>query len=136
MARSMACAGVTPDDIVQNAYGYGLFTGGLGFHQGAKRLGASVLPTSTGSTKKQLKFMHDMKSTVIACTPSYAAYLAEATPETKANGFDTGALTKRIQADLQAALTVRAGVELLDPGALPRSQGKAVRVIDLRKEQA
>ncbi len=78
MARSYAAAGVTSGDIVQNAYGYGLFTGGLGFHYGAELLGAMVIPTSTGNTKKQLMMLKDMQSTVLACTPSYALYLTEA----------------------------------------------------------
>ena len=78
MARCYSSAGVGKGDIVQNCYGYGLFTGGLGFHYGAERLGATVIPISTGNTKKQLMMLKDMQSTVIACTPSYALYLAEA----------------------------------------------------------
>lgn len=78
MARCYSSAGVGKDDIVQNCYGYGLFTGGLGFHYGAEILGATVIPISTGNTKKQLMMLKDMQSTVIACTPSYALYLAEA----------------------------------------------------------
>ena len=85
MARSYAATGVTKDDIVQNCYGYGLFTGGLGFHQGAEKLGCTVIPISTGNTKKQLMMMKDMQSTVLACTPSYALYLAEAA---KSEGYD------------------------------------------------
>ncbi len=81
MARTIACPGVKKGDIMQNIYGYGLFTGGLGFHYGAEKLGITVLPTSTGNTKRQLKIMKDMKSTVLACTPSYALYLAEAAEE-------------------------------------------------------
>jgi len=77
MARTIACAGCTPKDIVQNAYGYGLFTGGLGFHYGAMELGASVVPTSSGQTKRQLKLIQDFGSTVLTCTPSYAIYMAE-----------------------------------------------------------
>ncbi len=78
MARTYNAAGVEPEDIVQNAYGYGLFTGGLGFHSGAETLGCSVLPTATGNTKKQIKMMYDFQTTVLACTPSYAIYLSEA----------------------------------------------------------
>jgi len=77
MARTMACAGATPKDIVQNAYGYGLFTGGLGFHYGAMELGAAVVPTSAGQTKRQLKLIQDFGTTVLVCTPSYAIYMAE-----------------------------------------------------------
>ncbi|MGM0405426.1 MAG: phenylacetate--CoA ligase family protein [Thermoplasmatota archaeon] len=85
MARCYSAAGVEPSDIVQNAYGYGLFTGGLGFHQGAEELGCAVLPTSTGNTKKQIQMMNDFQTTVLACTPSYAIYLAEAAQK---HGFD------------------------------------------------
>lgn len=77
VARSLTMAGVTKDDIIQVAYGYGLFTGGLGMHYGAEKVGASVIPISGGNTKKQLQLMQDFGSTVIACTPSYAAFLGE-----------------------------------------------------------
>ena len=81
MARAISRPGVQKGDIMQNIYGYGLFTGGLGFHYGAELLGVSVIPTSTGNTKRQLKIAKDMRSTVLACTPSYALYLAEAAAE-------------------------------------------------------
>jgi phenylacetate-CoA ligase len=77
VARSLTMAGVTRNDLVQVAYGYGLFTGGMGLHYGAEKVGASVIPISGGNTKKQLQLMVDFGSTVIACTPSYAAYLGE-----------------------------------------------------------
>jgi phenylacetate-CoA ligase len=77
MARTIACPGVKKGDIMQNVYGYGLFTGGLGFHYGAELLGISVIPTSAGNTKRQLKMLKDMKSTVLACTPTYSLYLSE-----------------------------------------------------------
>ncbi len=77
VARSLTMAGVTKEDIIQIAYGYGLFTGGLGVHYGAEKVGASVIPISGGNTKKQLQLMVDFGSTVIACTPSYAAHLGE-----------------------------------------------------------
>ncbi|MFW3146958.1 MAG: phenylacetate--CoA ligase family protein [Thermoplasmatota archaeon] len=93
MARCYSCAGVTPVDIVQNAYGYGLFTGGLGFHMGAERLGTLVIPTATGNTKRQIRMMKDMKSTVLCCTPSYAVYLIEALKE---EGVDPSELSVRI----------------------------------------
>ncbi|MEI6757021.1 MAG: phenylacetate--CoA ligase [Chlorobium sp.] len=83
VARSLTMAGVTKSDIVQVAYGYGLFTGGLGLHYGAEKVGASVIPISGGNTKKQLQLMEDFGSTAIACTPSYAAYLGEALVEEK-----------------------------------------------------
>ncbi|MCK5118629.1 MAG: AMP-binding protein, partial [Candidatus Latescibacteria bacterium] len=77
MARTIACAGGTREDVVQNAYGYGLFTGGLGVHYGALALGAAVIPMSSGGTKRQLKLMKDFGATIITCTPSYALYMAE-----------------------------------------------------------
>lgn len=76
-ARSLACAGGTKFDVVQNAYGYGLFTGGLGLHYGAERLGAAVVPVSGGNTRRQLMLMQDFGTTILTCTPSYALYLAE-----------------------------------------------------------
>ncbi len=86
MARSLCCIGATSEDIVHNAYGYGLFTGGIGVHYGALELGAAVVPISSGGTKRQLKLMQDFKSTIITCTPSYAILMAEDARET---GFDT-----------------------------------------------
>ena len=81
VARAYCCAGATKDDIVQIAYGYGLFTGGLGMHYGAEKLGAAVVPISGGNTEKQLALMQDFGSTILACTPSYAAFLSEAIEE-------------------------------------------------------
>ena len=77
MARALVASGATKHDIVQNAYGYGLFTGGLGVHYGALELGAAVVPISSGGTKRQLKLMGDFGSTVLTCTPSYALFMAE-----------------------------------------------------------
>lgn len=77
MARSLAAAGVTEDAVVQNAYGYGLFTGGLGFHDGAEELGATVVPVGGGNTARQIELLIDLESDVLACTPSYCLYLAE-----------------------------------------------------------
>lgn len=82
MARTLTCAGVTSDDVVQVAYGYGLFTGGLGAHYGAEKLGATVVPMSVGNTKRQVMLMQDFGTTVLACTPSYALHLAEVMHET------------------------------------------------------
>jgi phenylacetate-CoA ligase len=77
MARTMAAAGCTRDDIVQNCYGYGLFTGGPGAHYGALNIGAEVLPMSSGNTARQLMVLQDFGSTMLTCTPSYALYMAE-----------------------------------------------------------
>ncbi len=77
MARTLTCAGADKDSFIQVAYGYGLFTGGLGAHYGAERIGASVIPISGGNTKRQLQIMKDFGTTLLACTPSYALYMAE-----------------------------------------------------------
>jgi len=77
MARSMACAGVRPGDVVHNAYGYGLFTGGLGAHYGAERLGATVVPMSGGATERQIVLIQDFGARVLCATPSYALAIAE-----------------------------------------------------------
>ena len=77
VARVMTAAGVTSDDIVQVAYGYGLFTGGLGAHGGAQLIGATVIPISSGNTANQIQTMIDFGATVLCCTPSYAMYLGE-----------------------------------------------------------
>lgn len=77
-ARSIVAAGGTTDSVIQIAYGYGLFTGGLGLHYGAEKLGASAVPVSSGNTDRQLMLMKDFNTTFLACTPSYALYLADA----------------------------------------------------------
>jgi len=81
IARSLASAGASRGDIIHNAYGYGLFTGGLGFHYGAEKLGASVIPVSGGNTKRQVIIMKDFGPTILTATPSYALHLAEAAEE-------------------------------------------------------
>jgi phenylacetate-CoA ligase len=77
VARILCAAGVTPDDVIQIAFGYGLFTGGFGLHYGAERLGASVIPISAGNTKRQIQIMQDFKTTALVCTPSYALKMAD-----------------------------------------------------------
>jgi phenylacetate-CoA ligase len=81
MERVLRMGEVTEHDVMQNAYGYGLFTGGLGFHIGAERVGCTVVPTSSGVTARQVMLMQDLGTTVLACTPSYALVLAEALKE-------------------------------------------------------
>ncbi|PLX80087.1 MAG: phenylacetate--CoA ligase [Desulfuromonas sp.] len=81
MARSFVAAGAHKGDVIHNAYGYGLFTGGLGAHYGAEKIGASVIPMSGGNTKKQIMIMQDFGSSVLTCTPSYCLFLAEAARE-------------------------------------------------------
>jgi phenylacetate-CoA ligase len=90
MARTITAGGVTKHDVVHNAYGYGLFTGGLGFHYGAERIGATVIPVSGGATKRQIMLIQDLGSTVLCCTPSYALYLAEAATEMGVDLRETG----------------------------------------------
>jgi phenylacetate-CoA ligase len=93
MARTLAAGGTHRGDVVQNSYGYGLFTGGLGAHYGAELIGASVIPTSGGQTRRQVQIMHDFGSTVLCCTPSYALVIGE---EAKEMGVDLGALPLRV----------------------------------------
>ena len=81
MARSLAASGVEPGETVQNAYGYGLFTGGLGLHYGAEELECTVIPIGGGQTQRQVEMMADLESDVLACTPSYALYFAETAEE-------------------------------------------------------
>ena len=93
VTRALCMAGAHKNDIIQVAYGYGLFTGGLGLHYGTENLGATVIPISGGNTQKQIQLMQDFGSTVIACTPSYALFLAETMKEM---GIDPETLKLRI----------------------------------------
>jgi phenylacetate-CoA ligase len=92
MARSLACAGARPGDIVHNAYGYGLFTGGLGAHYGAERLGCTVVPMSGGGTERQVTLLEDFAADILCATPSYALNIAEVA---EAQGIDIAALPVR-----------------------------------------
>jgi phenylacetate-CoA ligase len=85
MGRTLDITGVRKGDVLQNMYGYGLFTGGLGFHYGARAIGATIVPASSGNTKRQLMLMKDLRTSVVTCTPSYMVYLIEAS---KAEGYD------------------------------------------------
>ena len=85
MARVFTMAGATQDDIVHNAYGYGLFTGGLGFHSGAEKIGATIIPSSGGFTDRQVMLMKDFGVTILASTPSFALHIAEVASKTGAN---------------------------------------------------
>ncbi len=93
MGRCFVAAGLTKNDIIHNAYGYGLFTGGLGAHYGAEKIGASVIPMSGGNTKRQITILQDFGPTAICCTPSYALNLAE---QGQAMGVDMRALNLRV----------------------------------------
>lgn len=81
MARTLTTAGVGRSDVIQNAYGYGLFTGGLGVHYGAEKMGATIIPVSGGNTKRQVMIMKDYGTTVLTCTPSYSLHIAETIEE-------------------------------------------------------
>ena len=93
MARSLAGAGATRQSVIHNAYGYGLFTGGLGVHHGARALGAMVVPMSGGNTARQLRLIQDLRPDVLTCTPSYAVFLGETA---RAEGIDPTSLGLRI----------------------------------------
>jgi phenylacetate-CoA ligase len=93
MMRSLACCGITRGDVLQNAYGYGLFTGGLGAHYGAEALGATVIPISGGNTERQIMVMKDFQVTAICCTPSYFIHLLERAGEL---GVDVHELPLRV----------------------------------------
>lgn len=93
VARVFGCAGARPGDLVQNAYGYGLFTGGIGFHYGAQHFGCTVIPMSGGNTLRQIGLLRDLRPDILCCTPSYALHLAEAWRE---NGFDPADLAPRV----------------------------------------
>ncbi len=117
MARNFAAAGVSAEDIVQNAYGYGLFTGGLGFHLGATTLGCTVVPTSSGLTERQITIMKDFGTTVLCCTPSYALTIAERAEEMKVDFkalplrvgiFGAEPWTSQMRKEIEARLGIRA----------------------------
>ena len=92
-ARVLTGAGVTAEDVIQIAFGYGLFTGGFGLHYGAERLGASVIPISAGNTKRQIQIMQDFKTTALVCTPSYALIIADTLMEM---GINPSGLSLRV----------------------------------------
>ena len=130
MARTFASAGITSSDFVQVAYGYGLFTGGLGAHYGAEKIGCSVIPISGGNTRRQLQIMHDFGSTALACTPSYALYLAEAIRESgmpreefklRIGTFGAEPWTENMRHEIESKLKIKAidifGLsEIIGPG--------------------
>lgn len=133
MARSLAAAGVTADHTVQNAYGYGLFTGGLGFHYGCEELGATVLPIGGGNTDRQLRFLRDLGSEVLACTPSYALYLAERGAERGIDVADLPLSTVTYGAEpctepMRAAIEERLGATAVDFYGLSEVIGPGVAV--------
>ena len=115
-ARAIVAAGGTKEDVVQVCYGYGLFTGGSGLHGGSHKVGCLTLPMSSGNTERQLQFMTDLESTILCCTPSYAAYLAETIHEAglrdqiklKAGIFGAEAWSEEMRHDIEKSLGIKA----------------------------
>jgi phenylacetate-CoA ligase len=131
MARCLAGAGVTSNDVVQIAYGYGLFTGGLGFHDGAQLMGCTVIPASGGMTPRQVLLMEDLGSTVLCCTPSYALNIADhmrsegITPDTlklRVGLFGAEPWTEGMRAEIERSL----GITALDVYGLSEIVGPGV----------
>jgi phenylacetate-CoA ligase len=130
MARTLDMGGVGRDDVVQNAYGYGLFTGGFGVHHGAQAIGATVIPISSGNTMRQLQTMVDFGTTALTCTPSYAMFMAEHARDMgvdvhslklRAGFFGAEPWSEAMRADLEAKLGIKAYdiyglTELIGPG--------------------
>ncbi len=116
-ARALTAAGATKEDVCQVAYGYGLFTGGAGLNGGSHKLGCLTLPMSSGSTDRQIQFMQDLHSTILCCTPSYAAYIGETLKEMgispddldlKAGIFGAEPWTEEMRRDIEKALGIKA----------------------------
>ena len=116
-ARAIVAAGGTEEDVVQVAYGYGLFTGGAGMHGGSHKVGSLTLPMSSGNTERQIQFMQDLSATILCCTPSYAAYIGETlkeqgiTPDQlslKAGIFGAEAWTEEMRHSIEKALGIKA----------------------------
>jgi phenylacetate-CoA ligase len=130
MARTLMAGGATRGDMIHNAYGYGLFTGGLGFHYGAEKLGASVIPISGGNTKRQVMIMTDFGPTILTCTPSYALLIAEVAEEMgvdfrefnfKAGIFGAEPWSEQMREEIERKLNIKAmdiyGLsEIIGPG--------------------
>lgn len=117
MARTLAGCGVTPEDVLQVAFGYGLFTGGLGVHYGAERLGATVVPMSVGNTLRQIQILRDFGISVLCCTPSFALYLAEVARENNVDWkrsrlrlgiFGAEPWSEAMRAEIEKKLPIRA----------------------------
>jgi len=133
MARTLSAAGAHRGDIVHNAYGYGLFTGGLGFHYGAERLGASVIPVSGGNTKRQILLMKDFGPTVLTCTPSYSLHLFDVAKE---EGVDFKDLKFRVGVfgaepwteNIRNEMETKLGLDAMDIYGLSEIMGPGVSV--------
>lgn len=114
-ARSLSCAGASPGSIVHNAYGYGLFTGGIGIHQGAVAFGATVVPMSGGMTDRQVRMLADLRADILTCTPAYALRLGEAVAEAgvelhalKAGLFGAEPWSEELRTAIEAVLPIKA----------------------------
>jgi phenylacetate-CoA ligase len=133
MARSMACAGARPGDVVHNAYGYGLFTGGLGAHYGAERLGATVVPMSGGSTERQVLLIQDFGARVLCATPSYALAIAEVAEregvDLRASKLEVGLFGAEPWSEgLRREIEERMGLKAVDVYGLSEIMGPGVAV--------
>jgi len=133
MARSMACAGVRPGDVVHNAYGYGLFTGGLGAHYGAERLGATVVPMSGGSTERQVLLIQDFGARVLCATPSYALNIAEVAEregvDLRASRLEIGLFGAEPWSEaMRREIEARLGLKAIDVYGLSEIMGPGVAV--------
>jgi phenylacetate-CoA ligase len=131
MARSLACAGARPGDIIHNAYGYGLFTGGLGVHYGAERLGCTVVPMSGGGTERQVLLLKDFRANVICATPSYALNIGEVAAgmgvELRSDALRIGVFGAEPWSEaLRKSLQERLGVKAIDHYGLSEVQGPGV----------
>ena len=142
-ARAIVAAGGTSDDVCQIAYGYGLFTGGMGLHGGSEKLGCLTIPASSGNTDRQIMFIKDLGATILCCTPSYAAYLAESmkelgmTPDdipVKAGIFGAEAWSEEMRHDIEKTMGIKAYdifglTELSGPGvAFECSEQKGMHI--------
>lgn len=138
MARTLTAAGASKQSFIQVAYGYGLFTGGLGVHYGAEAVGASVIPVSSGNTQRQILLMRDFGTTMLACTPSYALYIAETMKEMgvepestalKSGVFGAEPWSERMRGEIEKALGIKAydiyGLsEIIGPGVASECQAQ------------
>lgn len=139
VARALVCAGGTHEDTIQVAYGYGLFTGGLGIHYGAERLGATVVPISGGNTERQVSLMQDFGTTILACTPSYALHIAEVAQEM---GIDIRELSLRAgifgaepwSDNMRKKLEAETGISAVDIYGLSEVVGPGVACMCQAKE--
>ncbi len=139
MERVLRYAGVTERDVLHNAYGYGLFTGGLGFHYGAEKLGCVTIPISGGNTRRQVSLMKDLGATVLACTPSYALHIAETA---ESMGIDIRELPLKVgifgaepwSANMRKEIENRLGIKALDIYGLSEVIGPGVACECLKQQ--